>query len=72
MHSEVSVLFHLENAVYGLAEGNVQIGSLRKERDVEESLTNVYDCITNPAVITDHHDTVGSRYFGKCDKALMF
>lgn len=72
MHSKRSILFHLENAVYGLAEGNVQIGSLRKERDVEESLTNVYDCITNPTVITDHHTTVSSRYLGKCHKALMF
>lgn len=55
MHSEISILFHLENAVYGMVDGNVQIGSLRKDNDVEESLTNVYDCITNP---TDHQTTV--------------
>lgn len=37
------------------------MGTLKKEQDGEDSLANVYDCITNPSTIADYQ-TLVSRY----------
>ena len=52
---------HLDNRVYGVVDGNIQMDTPRKDQYEEQ---NRYDYVSDPVAITDHEATVS--HFNNC------